>query len=158
MNSFLLLHALRDHLAAPLNTLPLLTRGRERASEALTRPAKAYISSLPPRNAKKEFDAPFILIQPTGGHEDAEGCSHETVALRLAVWNEDPEGAENDLHNLIALVRRAILPARGRALAGRYILTPNSKGALAPWTRPDEQNRPFVEAYISTNWKFKGYE
>ena len=80
-------------------------------------------------------------------------------SLRLVVWNDEPEGAENDLHNLISLVRRVLMRHRQDALDGRYVLAAgNREGELAPWARPDEQAPSFAEAYVMTHWTMQGNE
>lgn len=158
MNTFLLMTALRDALITELATLPLPTRTREiRPEQEQLRPAKLHVGSLPPKTVEG-FDAPEILIQAMNGHESDDGFAHMEVALRFVVWNEEIEGAENDLHNLIGLVRRKVMSCRQFPLAGKFVLTADSQGKFAPWARPDEQAPPFAEAHIITNWNMQGME
>lgn len=162
MNVFLLLTALRGLLEPELATLPLPGRRRpERCGpeEAVLeeRPARVFIGSMPPKLNDALEVVPFVLLQPLTGH-DRQGLHHVEVALRLAVRDEDPEAAENDLHNLISLVRRCIMGAGRVPLVGRYRLEDNGRDEIAPWTRPDEQAPPYAEAYILTHWAMKGLE
>ena len=157
MNNFLLMVALRDHLTPALAGLPLPTRARRerpRPEDVRLRPARILLGSLP----AKSGDAPLVLIQAMSGHDKDDGFGHTVLALRLVVWNEDPEEAENDLHNLLALVRRSAMACRQQALNGRYILTANERGEFAPWARPDEQAPQFAEAYAMTHWNMQGNE
>lgn len=162
MNSFLLMAALREYLTPVLTSLPLPTRARRerpRPEDVRLRPARVLLGSLPPKSGEHdEYDAPLVLIQAMSGHDADDGFAHVTLALRLAVWNEEAEGAENDLHNLLALVRRRVMSCRQQALGGRYILTTNERGEFAPWVRPDEQAPPFAEAYALTHWNMQGNE
>ncbi|WP_165071058.1 hypothetical protein [Desulfovibrio sp. ZJ200] len=162
MNSFLLMTALRDRLAPALADLPLPTRSRRerpRPGEVLLRPARVLVGSLPPKGGEHaEYDAPLVLIQAMSGHDGDDGFARVVLALRLVVWNEEAEGAENDLHNLLALVRRHAMSCRRQALDGRYILTANERGEFTPWVRPDEQAPPFAEAYALTHWTMQGNE
>lgn len=162
MNVFLLLEALRNQLKPELATLPLPGRQRpERGwpgeATPLEGPARVFLGSMPPKLSDALEVVPFVLIQPLRGH-DREGLHHLEVVLRLAVRDEDPEAAENDLHNLIALVRRCIMGAGRVPLAGKYRLEDNGQGEIAPWVRPDEQAPPYAEAYILTHWNMKGLE
>lgn len=162
MNNFLLMVALRDHLTPALAGLPLPTRARRerpRPEDVRLRPARILLGSLPAKSGEHdEYDAPLVLIQAMSGHDKDDGFGHTVLALRLVVWNEEPEGAENDLQNLMALVRRSAMACRQQALDGRYILTANERGEFAPWARPDEQAPQFAEAYALTHWNMQGNE
>ena len=186
------MQALRDALAKALATLPLESR---QGQKNVWRSPRIYLGQLPPRQANAPFEAPFVLIQALGGHEDEEGFARAEIALRVCVWGgegaaeagagtrlaaqrsaasvtplaSDPEcrtgrategypgeGCENDLHNLLATIRHALMGYRNTALNGRYILDKDSSGWL-PWTRPDEQAPGFAEAYILSQWKMQGY-
>lgn len=155
MNVFLLMEALRVQFKAEFTHLPLVTRKRTSNEHACTMP-KIYVGNLPAKTASDTWDAPLVLIQAMGGHESPDGFARAVIALRVCVWNDEPEGAENDLHNVLACIRHALLPFRNTALEGRYILEADESGALAPWTRPDEQAANFAEAYVLTNWKMQG--
>ena len=99
----------------------------------------------------------LVLIQMMSGH-DEDGASHAVIALRLVVWNEDGEAGENDLLNLLGLLRRAVLACRQNPLDEKYVLEPDERGNFAAWVRPDEQPPHFLEAYVLTNWKMQGFE
>lgn len=160
MNLYLLQTALRAMLEPLLETLPLPTRPRQTRPEpgqVPTRPARVCVGSLPAKKEGGEYDAPLVLIQMMSGH-DEDGCSCAVVALRLVVWNEDGEAGENDLLNLMGLLRRAVMACKQAPLADKYVLEPDERGHLAPWVRPDEQPLHFLEAYVLTNWKMQGFE
>lgn len=144
MNTFLLMAALREHFTPALAGLPLPTRARRerpRPEDVRLRPARIRIGSMPAKSGEHdEYDAPLVLIQAMSGHDKDDGFGHTVLALRLVVWNEDPEGAENDLQNLLALVRRSAMACRQQALNGRYILTANERGNSCPGRAPT--NRP----------------
>lgn len=162
MNSFLLMAALREYLTPVLTSLPLPTRARRerpRPEDVRLRPARVLLGSMPAKSGEHEdYDAPLVLIQAMSGHDEDDGFARVVLALRLVVWNEEQEGAENDLHNLLALVRRSAMACRQQALNGRYILTANERGEFAPWARPDEQAPQFAEAYALTHWNMQGNE
>ncbi len=148
------MQALRDALSPALATLPLESR---QGQGSILRSPRIYLGQLPPRQANAPFEAPFVLIQALGGHEDAEGFARAEIALRVCVWNDETEANENDLHNLLATIRHALIGYRNTALNGRYILAPDSSGIWLAWTRPDEQASGFAEAYILSQWKMQGY-
>ena len=159
MNTFLLLQAIRNRLMPELENLPLLTRTRDRRDRQSpkTRPVAVSIGRRPPTQPGEDYDAP--LVQAVSGSGTEDGFERVEVALRLVVWNDEPEGAENDLHNLISLVRRVLMRHRQDALDGRYVLAAgNREGELAPWARPDEQAPSFAEAYVMTHWTMQGNE
>ena len=158
MNLYLLQTALRAMLEPLLETLPLSTRPRQTRPEpgqAPTRPATVFVGSLPAKKEGGEYDAPLVLIQMMSGH-DEDGCSCAVVALRIVIWNEDGEAGENDLLNLMGLLRRAVMACKQTPLADKYVLEPDERGHLAPWVRPDKQPPHFLEAYVLTNWKMQG--
>lgn len=158
MNSFLLMEALRELLEKELQPLPLCS-GKKLDGENILVPVTVHLGSLPPKTGNQPgYDAPFVLIQAMSGHQDEDNFAHVTVALRLCVWHGDAETCENDLHNLVALCRRAVLRHRSVALKGKYVFTADESSRLAPWARPDEQALQFGEAYILTHWKMMGVE
>ena len=161
MNVYLLLCALRGALEPKLATLPLPTRSREKhppqgGPESL-RSATVYIGDLPPKKAGEEIQPPFVVLQDLNG-KHLDGFHYVQVGLRVSIWNEDPEGALNDLHNLMSLLIRACGAFRSAPLDGRYKLVPDDDGAVCNWFRPDEQNPPFREGYIITRWHMAGLE
>lgn len=161
MNVYLLLDALRAEIGPRLETLPLAARTRdarpEKDKERL-RPACLYIGDLPPKQAGTEdASPPFVVLQDLDGKHSG-GLHHVRVGMRVSVWNDDPEGAVNDLHNLMSLLTRTCGAFQSAPLRGRYFLEPDDDGALCSWFRPDEQNPPYREGYIITRWKMAGLE
>lgn len=160
MNVYLLLDALRTEIRPRLETLPLAARTRDarpgKGKESL-RAASLYIGDLPPKAAKEEGCPPFVVLQDLDGKHSG-GLHHVRIGLRASVWNEDPEGAVHDLHNLISLLTRTCGMFQSAPLQGRYFLEPDDDGALCSWFRPDEQNPPYREGYIITRWKMAGLE
>lgn len=154
MNIFLLMQALRAALAKDLAALPLPAPAG--ASPAWRVP-EVFVGSLPPVAAEGASQAPYVLIRALKGHE-REGQQHVEVRLCVAVRGEDRETVENDLHNLLARVRQTVLREGGAALNGKYRLTSDSEGRLAPWARLDGQDALWAEAGIITNWSMKGME
>jgi hypothetical protein len=159
MNVFFLLLALRDILTPEMPTLPLPVRGRGKKPGVL-RPPQVFVGGLPHGTAKDLEEVPFVVIQALQGYElMGEGLHRTHVVFRVAVQDEEPEAAENHLHNLLSLVRRAVMRAQeGGVVNGRYIMQPDDKGRLWFWDRPDEQLPPFVQAYALTTWAMKGIE
>ena len=157
MNVYLLMTALRKSLEPQLATLPLRSwqrHTRPEPGQEMLRPATVRVGRLPAKEGDAS-DAPFVLIQPMHGH-DEDGCSYTTIALRVLIWNEDGEAGENDLQNLLGLLRRAVLACKQDPLDGRYVLEPDERGRFAFWDRPDDQPTHFAEAFILTNWKMQG--
>lgn len=166
MNAWVLLTELKKMLAPHLATLPLPVRGRDHNSQPVAdedgkiiiRPAAVYLGSMPPTPQDALASAPFVVLQIMGGHDDAEGMHNIRVGIRVCIVAEDLEEAENDLHNLISLIRLYILALPQGALGkGHFRLAPfmDSEGK-APWERPDEQVLPFLQAHIFTQWQTPG--
>ncbi len=161
VNTFGLLTALRTALQPELATLPLPVMGRQSSGKAVDvdgetlRPAALHLGAMPPTMQDALGSVPFVVIQPFGGF-DREGTHHIRVALRVCIVGADSEWAENDLHNLLSLLRRALIEKGCPALENRFRLIPESNDQLAPWERPDEQAYPFLQAYILTTWQTKG--
>lgn len=154
MNIFLLMQALRAALVKDLAALPLAAPAG--ASSAWRIP-QVFVGSLPPAAAEGAFQAPYVLIRALQGHE-REGQHHAELRLRMAVQGQDRESVENDLHNLLACVRQTVLREGRAALDGKYRLTPDAEGRLAPWARLEGENPLWAEAGILTNWSMKGME
>lgn len=150
MSVFPLLLALRQALETPLAAMPL-----ERRMEQPASPPPVYIGQLPPR-PRPEMN-PFILLQPLAGRQDDDSFHRVDVAIRVCVCNSGLEAAENDLFNLLELIRRELAPFRQQSMNGKYVLTGGDDGLL-PWTRPDDQAQPYLEAYVISTWKLWGYE
>ncbi len=166
MNAWVLLTELKKMLVPHLATLPLPVRGRDRNSQPVAdedgkiiiRPAAVYLGSMPPTPQDALASAPFVVLQIMGGRDDAEGMHNIRVGIRVCIVSEDLEEAENDLHNLISLIRLYILALPQGVLGkGHFRLAPfmDSEGK-APWERPDEQALPFLQAHIFTQWQTPG--
>lgn len=155
MSVFPFLLALRREMENFLSALPLEENRKNADDLAVLSPARVYIGQLPPRS--RADTGAFVLLQPLSGGQDENGCQIVELAIRVCVFNSGLEGAENDLFNLLELIRRELSSFRKRALADRYVLTEGDRGLL-PWTRPDDQAPPFLEAFIISNWKLWGYE
>ncbi|MDR2056145.1 MAG: hypothetical protein LBQ10_09805 [Desulfovibrio sp.] len=160
MNVFLLLTALRDLLKQEAGHLLLPSRSRGDDREFVKRAPHVFIGALPPDMSDNLEAVPFVLIQAMQGHQSAEDGMHlARICFRLAVQDEDPEGAENHLHNLLSLIMGCVMRAgRNGAGGGRYVMWPGEQGRLWFWQRPDEQLPPFAEAYAVTTWAMKGIE
>lgn len=150
MSVFPFLMTLRNELEKPLATLPL-----EQRQNGEVAPPQVYIGQLPPRS-RPEMGA-FVLLQPLSGRQDEDSFHLVEVAIRVCVYNSGLEACENDLFNLLELIRRELAPFRQQSMAGKYVLT-TGDGGLLPWTRPDDQAQPYLEAYIISTWKLWGYE
>lgn len=166
MNAFGLLQELKKMLEAHLETLPLPVRGRDRNGEPVAdengnqiiRPAKVYLGSMPPTASDALSAAPFVVLQVMDGSDDQYGVQNVRVGIRLCIVSDDLEEAENDLQNLISLIRLYILALpQGVLGAGHFRLSPFAEnGGRVPWERPDEQAHPFLQAHIFTQWQTIG--
>lgn len=166
MNPWHLLNELKECLQKPLETLPLPVRYRENSSEIpesetgrpLCRPAKVYLGSMPPTAQDAFASAPFVVLQAMGGFDDADGLANIRIAIRVCIVSDDLEEAENDLHNLVSLIRLHILALpQGILGRGHFRLSPFSgSDGKTPWERPDEQALPFLQAHIFTQWQTMG--
>ena len=177
MSAFLLLQAIRDHLAPRLAAFPLAVHGRDAKGcpikpevdengkplgEAM-RPARGFIGSMPPTVNEAISAAPFVVIQAMDGYDDGDFMQNVRVALRLCIVSGEPEAAnyeaaENDLLNLVSQIRLWLMEAPGGCIGnGKYRLLPYDEtcGKL-PWERPDEQALPFLQAHIFTQWQTLG--
>jgi len=183
MNVYLLLQALQNLIEkeAPMLPLPTKIRNTEekrrkpyktdvlRAGEddpssvlnplsSVCRHPYVFIGSLPLGTATMDELVPFVLIQALEGYEQ-DGMHTVRVAFRVAVRDDEQESAENHLHNLMSLVRQAVMRAHeGDILEGKYQMRPDEAGHIWNWKRPDEQFPPFAEAYALANWAMKGIE
>ena len=153
---------LEPHLA----TLPLPVRGRDRNKEPVAdengnqvlRPASIYLGSMPPTFNEAYSAAPFVVLQVMDGHDDQYGIQNVRVGIRLCIVSDDLEEAENDLQNLISLIRLNLLALPQGALGkGHFRLSPFVEGgSRVPFERPDEQAHPFLQAHIFTQWQTIG--
>lgn len=156
MNVFSLMRGLRQHLENEFVNLPLVSRLRDSAESHLRKPA-VYIGQLPAKSAQAAYEAPFVLLQPMNGADTIDGWAEVELALRFVIFNDETEGAENDLHNFVAFCRHALMRFRQLPLDEKFVLQ-EKEGMFLPWTRPDDQAPPFLEAYVISNWKFQGWE
>lgn len=154
MNIFVLMQALRAALAKDLAALPLLAPA---GATPAWRTPEVFVGSLPPVTTEGAAQAPYVLIRALKGHE-REGQQHVELHLQVAVQGEERETIENDLHNLLASVRQTVLREGRAPLMGKYRLTPDNEGRLAPWSRLDGQSPLAAEAGIVTSWSMKGME
>lgn len=163
-----LMRALRASLHPVLATLPLPVRHREKDGQPVPlldgaqvmpeqmRPAQIFIGSLPPTVSDALGHAPFVVLQPLDG-EDGEGQHRLRLALRVCVAAgtfDNAEAAEADVHNLISLLRLHLLSLPDGLLTPRFRIV--RSGSDLPWTRPDEQFPPFLQAHILTSWEMQG--
>jgi hypothetical protein len=160
MHTFRLLETLRGILEPQLKSelmLPYRERGKKQT--VAVRTPLVFIGSLPPNSGDGSEYVPFVLVQAMEGTEIGDGWHVVQIAFRFAVQHEEPETAENDLHNLMSLVRRAIMRAHDKqVLDGYFSMRPDEKGRLWFWQRPDDQQYPFAEAFALAHWAMKGVE
>lgn len=166
MNAWNLLVELKKMLEPHLALLPLPVLGRDGennpvadiAGRRLCRPATVYLGSMPPTANEALAAAPFVVLQAMDGFDDADGLQNMRVAIRLCIVSADLEAGENDLHNLISLIRLYLLAMpQGLLGKGSFRLSPFAEsGGKLPWERPDEQALPFLQAYIFSQWQTMG--
>ena len=159
MNVYLLEDGLKRAFEAKLVDLPLPTRTRSRRpadGEAECIPPLVFVGQEPPKTAAEMYDAPLVLIQNMAGHDEG-GFLHATLVVRMVVWNEEPDAAENDLQNLLSLLRRTVLEFRANPLQGKWVAEAASNGQWCPWDRPDGQAPQFAQAYFLCHWHTLGF-
>lgn len=155
--TYLLLAALKKTLEEALHALPLATRPRATGGATTAVPPRVYIGDLPPKSSSDAFEAPAVVLQALEGFDDTEGWQHITVALRCIVWNdESPEAVENDLANLLSMLRWRCMQCRTSPLDGRWALEQGENGSWLLWKRPDAQAPQFGEAFVLTHWRGPG--
>lgn len=160
--NFNLTKTLKGHLA---NTLAGLKLVRQAAGQDQAGPPQVWIGDLPPKRGKDAVarELPCVIVIPYGGHQE-EGAAVETIAMVCIVYNSeegDGEGGENDLATLISAVYEALMPAlesKGLPLAKRFVLEPDYRGRILPWEKSSQQPRPFLQATITSQWRYKGWE
>lgn len=161
MSVFSLLQSIRDALAPRLAQMPMAVRLRQGlppdANEPeIMRPCQILLGSMPPTSHEAQSRAPFLVIQPMDGEDSPDGLQTVRVVLRLCVVGDEHEAAENDLLNLLALVRLALLEIPGGVIGKFRMLPDGETGAKLPWERPDEQVPPFLQAHIFSQWQTAG--
>lgn len=155
--TWLLLAALKKALEETLRALPLATRPRTAGGTVVAVPPRVCIGDLPPKSSADAFEAPAVVLQALEGFDDTEGWQHITVALRCIVWNDESvEAVENDLANLLSMLRWRCMQCRTAPLDGRFALEWGENGNWLPWKRPDAQAPQFGEAYVLTHWRGRG--
>jgi hypothetical protein len=167
--SALLQKRLKEHLEAALAPLKLagapLPSEEGNVSDASC-PPHVFVGDMPPKRKDKALrDVPCVLLIPlTGHHEVEEGYTEavSVIVLVCVVFNPeegDAEGGEADLAALLSAITGALLPcAQGVPLAKRFVLEPDSKGKLLSWVKGEEQPRPFLQATMTSHWRYKGWE
>lgn len=159
MSAFLLLSAIRDYLSPRLAGFPLGVHRRERPVDQEQNEqaiCKIFLGSMPPTSNDAYSAAPFLVIQAMDGEDLPDGLANFRVSLRLCIVAEECEAAESDLLNLISELRLWLMELPGGVLpGGKFRLDPEEAGRL-PWTRPDEQVHPFLQAFIFTEWQSIG--
>jgi hypothetical protein len=157
---YLLLAALRDHLADSLSGLRLVSPACRGRAAALV-PPRVLIGELPPRNqdaehgpAADEGGYPVVLLRGEGG-EDFEDVSTCGVLIVCAVAaSERGEALEHEIQNLVAWTRTSLL--RRRQLAAKFELIPDRDGRLLRWSIYPEYAHPYVAAQIQGVWRMPG--
>lgn len=162
MNPFLLLKALKNTLAPRLAAMPLALRNRQSLppkpdEPEPMRPCAVFLGSMPPTSNEAQSAAPFLVIQAMDGEDTPDGLQNIRAALRVCVVADDYESAENDLFNLVSMIRLALLELPGGVVGGSFRLMPGGEdGGRLPWERPDEQVPPFLQAHIISRWQTIG--
>lgn len=163
MSAYLLLKAIQGYLEPALTEFPLGVRYRdamppEPDAPEPVRPARVLVGSMPPTQQEGVSAAPFIVVQALDGEDTPDGLENIRVALRICIIADDHESAENDLQNLVSQIRLWLMEMPGGILpGGKYRLIPSGgETARLPWTRPDMQEPPFLQAQIYTTWQTRG--
>lgn len=132
--------------------------------------AQVFIGDIPPKRQHKPGqkasddsgrNVPCVVIVPVAGHQE-KGEGVETLAFICVVYNpdsRDAEAAEGDLAVLLSTVTGALAPcAEGVPLAKRFTLEADARGRLLPWVKSEDQPRPFLQATITSIWRYRGWE
>lgn len=169
--SAVLLMRLKAHLEAVL--LPILLLGQSNDGD-VDCAAQVFIGDMPPKRQHRgrpgqppsaEGDAgrnlPCVVLVPVAGHQEG-GENVETVALICVVYNpqsRDAEAAEADLGVMLSAIAGALTPcANGEPLSKRFTLEADSRGRLLPWVKSEAQPKPFLQATITSVWRYRGWE
>lgn len=169
--SAVLLRNLKAHLENALRPVRLLGQSDGGDMECA---AQVFIGDMPPKRQHRsrtgqqpasEGDAgrniPCVVLIPIAGHQEG-GENVETLALICLVYNpegRDAEAVETDLAVLLSTVGGALAPcANGEPLSRRFELESDAKGRLLPWEKFEEQPRPFLQATITSVWRYRGWE
>lgn len=170
--SAVLLARLKSRLEEALRPILLLGQSDDGDTECA---AQVFIGDMPPKrqhrpkagqpSSSHESDAgrnlPCVVIVPVAGHQEG-GENVETLALICVVYNpqsRDAEAAETDLAVMLSTVGGALVPcANGEPLAKRFTLEEDSRGRILPWVKSEAQPRPFLQATITSVWRYRGWE
>lgn len=167
--SAILLPKLQAHLEAALRSVRLL--GQSDAGDVECN-AQVFIGDMPPKRQHKPSpgqpsvndtgrNLPCIVLVPLTGHQES-GEGVETVALICVVYNpqsRDAAAAEADLGVMVSTVTGALAPcAEGMPLFSRFALEADARGRLLHWVKAEEQPRPFLQATITSIWRYRGWE
>jgi hypothetical protein len=165
--SALLHKRLKEHLEAALAPLKLARPAVEKGGEETVGPPRVFLGDLPPkRSDAASREVPCVLLLPLAGHHEDGGDGYTeavaVIALLCVVYNPedgDGEGGEADLAALLSAVTGALLPcAHGVPLARRFVLEPDKQGKILEWVKGQEQPRPYLQATMTSQWRFKGWE
>lgn len=169
--SAVLLARLKSRLEEALRPIFLLGQSDDGDTECA---AQVFIGDMPPKRQHRsrtgqqpasEGDAgrnlPCVVIVPIAGHQEG-GENVETLALICVVYNpqsRDAEAAEADLAVMLSTVGGALAPcANGEPLARRFNMEEDSRGRTLPWVKSEAQPRPFLQATITSVWRYRGWE
>ena len=120
---FLLLDAMRDYLTEALAGLLLFDlASRDRPERR--RPPRVLIGELPPRNKDEEEGGyPFVLLRGLSGEDLQDAATCEVSIVCAVAAAERGEALEQEIQNLVAWVRRALLQTR--TISGKGMLVPD---------------------------------
>ena len=162
----LLQRKLKEHLETALAPLKLAGPAVSGEGEDTAGPPRVFTGDVPPkRSDAASREVPCVVLVPLSGHhETGDGYTEAVavIALICVVYNPeegDCEGGEADLAALLSAVTGALLPcAHGTPLARRFVLDVDAKGKLLTWTSGRDQPRPFLQATMTSHWRYKGWE
>lgn len=166
--SAVLLMRLKEHLEEALRPVLLLGQSDNGDVECA---AQVFIGDMPPKRQQRSKpgqnvddtgrNLPCVVIVPVAGHQEG-GEAVETLALICVVYNpqsRDAEAAEADLAVMLSTVTGALAPcANGVPLAKRFNLEADPRGRLLQWVKSEAQPRPFLQATITSVWRYRGWE
>jgi hypothetical protein len=163
----LLQKRLKERMETALAPLKLAGPPLEENGEQAICPPQVFCGDLPPKRRERGArDVPCVLLVPLAGHhEDGGDGSTEAVAviaLVCVIYNPeegDAEGAEADLAALLSAITGALLPcAHGEPLGRRFVLAPDAKGRFLNWEKGQDQPRPYLQATMTSQWRYRGWE
>lgn len=167
--SAVLLMRLKNHLEEALQSVLLLGQSDDGDVDCA---AQVFIGDMPPKRQHRGRpgqppsddsgrNLPCVVLVPVAGHHEG-GENVETLALICVVYNpqsRDAEAAEADLGVMLSAIAGALTPcANGVPLAKRFTLEADSRGRLLPWVKSEAQPKPFLQATITSVWRYRGWE